>query len=407
MANKNPRLSQMALDNSSFVDFIENKLMKLIDAYQAKHSRPVYTMSFGYTSHPIPAVAAKAMSDYSLGLAQARTYSSYEPVTGNEALKHALAQRYQQKFSVTIEADSLFITDGAQLVCSAIQELFDQESLVAVQDPGYPAFIEGIKLTGRRYLSLPFYEENGFIPKPPKEKVDVLCLCFPNNPTGQSATFEQLQAFVDYALENQAVIIFDATYQSFITTENIPRSIYEIDGANRCAIEISSFSKEASFTGLRVGWCIIPKTLMIKDAKENELHKMWSMQHQIKYWGPSNVAQRGALALLSEQGQQESQAIVDYYLQNAVLLRQGLERLGLLCFGAIDNPYIWVKVISGMDEWEFFEYLMHHTGLVGTPGSMFGSAGTGYLRLSAFGSREEIVKAVDNLPVSFPHNVGE
>jgi LL-diaminopimelate aminotransferase len=406
MADKNPLLSQMSADNASFVDFIENKLMKIIEAYQAKHSRPVYTMSFGYTSHPLPATAAKAMSDYSLGLGEAETYSSYEPVTGNEDLKQALVNRYQQKFSVSLDVDEIFITDGAQLVCSAIQELFAQESIVALQDPGYPAFIEGIKLTGRRYLSLPCYEENGFIPKPPKEKVDVLCLCFPNNPTGQSATFEQLQAFVDYALENQAVIIFDATYQSFISTPNIPQSIYEIEGAKNCAIEISSFSKEASFTGLRVGWCIIPKTLTIKDSKENELHKMWSMQHQIKYWGPSNVAQRGALALLSEQGQQESQAIVDYYLQNAALLRQGLESLGLSCFGAIDNPYIWVKVISGMDEWKFFEYLMHHTGLVGTPGSMFGLAGTGYLRLSAFGSRNEIEMAVNNLPESFSNEMG-
>ncbi len=406
MANKNPLLSQMSSDNSSFVDFIENKLMKIIKAYQEKHSRPVYTMSFGYTSHPLPATAVKAMSDYSLGLGEAETYTSYEPVTGNNELKQALTNRYQQKFTVALDVDEIFITDGAQLICSAIQELFSQDSVIALQDPGYPAFIEGIKLTGRRYLSLPCYEENGFIPKPPKEKVDILCLCFPNNPTGQSATFEQLQAFVDYALENQAVIIFDATYQSFISTENIPRSIYEIEGAKKCAIEISSFSKEASFTGLRVGWCIIPKTLMIKDSKENELHKMWSMQHQIKYWGPSNIAQRGALALLSEEGQQESQAIVDYYLQNAKLLRQGLKSLGLRCFGAVDNPYLWVKVIAEMDEWEFFEYLMHHTGLVGTPGSMFGLAGTGYLRLSAFGSREEIVRAMNNLPASFPDEIG-
>jgi len=401
MANKNPLLSQMSSDNSSFVDFIENKLMKIIDAYQATHDRPVYTMSFGYTSHPLPATAVKAMSDYSLGLGETKTYTSYEPVTGNDNLKQALANRYQQNFLVSLEADEIFITDGAQLVCSAIQELFDQESMVALQDPGYPAFIEGIKLTGRRYLSLPCYEENGFIPKPPKEKVDILCLCFPNNPTGQSATFEQLQAFVDYALENQAVIIFDATYQSFISRKNIPQSIYEIKRAKECAIEISSFSKEASFTGLRVGWCIVPKMLKIQDTEEDELHKMWSMQHQIKYWGPSNVAQRGALALLSEQGQQESQTIVDYYLDNAKMLRQGLEELGLTCFGAIDNPYIWVKVMTGMDEWKFFKYLMHQTGLVGTPGSMFGLAGTGYLRLSAFGSRNEIERAVNHLPESF------
>jgi LL-diaminopimelate aminotransferase len=402
MAHKNPLLSQMCSDNSSFVDFIENGVLKIIAEYKATHSRPIYAMSFGYTSHPIPLTAAKAMSDYSLGLGQAETYSSYEPVSGNETLKQALAKRYQQKFKVSIVAAEIFITDGAQLVCSAIQELFAHDSRVAIQDPGYPAFVEGLKLTGRRYISLPCYEKNDFIPSPPTENVDIICLCFPNNPTGKAATFAQLQAFVDYARQHKSVIIFDATYQSFINSPDVPRSIYELKGAETCAIEISSFSKEASFTGLRVGWCIVPKALIIKDTKESELHKMWSMQHQIKFWGPSNVAQCGAVALLTEQGQIESQAIVDYYLENAQMLRRGLEKLGLTCFGGTDNPYLWIKVLSGMDEWDFFKYLMYYTGLVGTPGSMFGKAGTGYLRLSAFGRRSEIETALENLPKFLP-----
>jgi len=400
MANKNKILSTITADNSIFVDFIENRLMKIIEAYQAEHSRPVYTMSFGYTSHPLPSAAVKAMCDYSLGLGNAETYTSYEPAAGNKILKQALASHYQQKSGVSLKADEFFVTDGAQMVCSAIQELFDKESLVAIQDPGYPAFTEGTRLAGRRYISLPCHEENDFIPVPPEEKADILCLCSPNNPTGKAFTFAQLQAFVDYARRHQAVIVFDAAYRSFLTAKNAPRSVYELDGAETCAIEIGSFSKEAGFTGLRVGWCIIPKTLNIKDTKHGELHKMWSVQHQIKYWGPSNIAQCGAVALLSEQGQKECQAIVEYYLQNARMLRQGLEHLGLTCFGGTDNPYIWVKAVSGMDDWDFFRYLMHHTGLVGAPGSMFGCAGKGYLRLSAFGKRSEIETVLKNLPVS-------
>ncbi|MCI5166392.1 MAG: LL-diaminopimelate aminotransferase [Candidatus Electrothrix sp. GM3_4] len=402
MAGKNSILSGMSSDNSSFVDFIENKLLKIVDTYKKKHSRPVYTMSFGYTSHPLPPSAVQAMADYALGLGQEETYSSYEPVTGNATLKQKLADHYQQRSGVSIDPDDFFVTDGAQLACSAVQELFAGDGIVALQDPSYPAFIEGTRLAGRRYISLSCSEENGFIPVPPKEKADIICLCFPNNPTGQTATYQQLRAFVDYAREHQAVIIFDAAYRSFVTSVDVPSSIYEVEGAESCAIEIGSFSKDASFTGLRVGWCIIPKSLNIQDTVQGELHRMWSVQHQMKFWGPANISQCGATALLSEQGQKECQEIVSYYLDNARMLRKGMEQVGLTCFGGTDNPYVWLKAPPGMDDWDFLTYLMHHTGLVGAPGSMFGAAGKGYLRLSALGRRSDIDTVLRNLPDSLP-----
>lgn len=403
MAERNSILSGISSDNSSFIDFIDNKVIRLVDIYKKKHSRPVYTMSFGYTSHPLPTSAVQAMTDYALGLGQEETYSSYEPVTGNPTLKQKLADHYQQRLGISLDPDEFFVTDGAQMTCSAIQELFAKDSMVALQDPSYPAFIEGTRLAGRPYISLPCTEENGFIPAPPKKKTDIICLCFPNNPTGQTATYQQLQSFVDYAREHQAVIIFDAAYRSFITSADVPSSIYELKGAETCAIEIGSFSKDASFTGLRVGWCIIPKALNIQDTVPGELHRMWSVQHQMKFWGPANISQCGATALLSAHGQKECQEIVSYYLDNARMLRRGMEQTGLTCFGGTDNPYIWLKAPLEMDDWDFFTYLLHHTGLVGTPGSMFGAAGKGYLRLSALGKRSDIETVLRNLPDSLPN----
>jgi len=210
------------------------------------------------------------------------------------------------------------------------------------------------------------------------------------------ATREQLKAFVDYARTNQALIIFDAVYSPFITTPNIPRSIYEIEGATECAIEIGSFSKMANFTGLRVGWCTVPHTLTINNTVPGELNQMWKIRHSIKFWGTANVAQQGAIAALSEEGQQECQEVVNYYLKNAQLLRAGLEAAGLKCFGGIDNPFIWLKAPQGMQSWQFFEKLMQETGIVGIPGGLFGSSGEGYLRLSTLIRREDIEEAVNS-----------
>jgi LL-diaminopimelate aminotransferase len=400
MAKKNQILSQMSSDTSTYVGFTFDHVAGIVEAWQAEFSRPVYMMTFGCTSQPIPSVAVKAMTDYAQRLGHAETYSGYEPVIGIPELKQAIAAHYREKLGVNLSEGEVFVTDGAQMVLSEIQELFSRDSLVAMPNPTYPAYIEGTLSGGRRHLWMPCYEENRFVPELPSEKADLIYLCFPNNPTGAVATYNDLQPFVDYARDHGAVIIFDAAYRFFVNTRDVPRSIYEIEGAETCAIEIGSFSKEANFAGLRVGWCVVPRNLTIEDAGGGELHDLWTMQHEIRFWGPSNIAQHGAIAVLTEQGQKECQATIDYYLKNAKMLGQAMEKLGITCFGGTDSPYLWLKAPKDMDDWQFFKHLMHRTGIAGLPGSMFGSAGKGYLRLSALGKREGIEAALSGLPDS-------
>jgi len=398
MARKNHILSRLLNGNSAFVDFIENELQAIVAAYRAEHGRPAYTLSFGYTSHPLPAVAARAMAEYARGLADRDTYTSYEPVSGNPMLKQAIAGDYRQGSGVEIDPEAIFITDGAQLASVAVQELFAQNSLVALPNPSYPAFLEGTQLLGRHYIWLPNGADDPFVPAPPRERVDIIYLCFPSNPTGKVATRAQLQKFVDYAREHQAVIIHDAAYRSFITTEGAPASIYEIDGAEECAIEVGSLSKDAGFAGLRVGWCVLPHALTVSGTAPGELHAMWRRQHQIKIWGPSNIAQHGALAVFTEEGAAQRQQAVEYYLTNARLLRQALEQLGIPCHGASDNPYVWAESPTpGQADRAFLAQLLDHTGLVGAPGTIFGPGGQGFLRLSGFGGQQEIRQIHDQL----------
>lgn len=279
-------------------------------------------MAFGDTSQPLPQTVVKALVDTANGLGNLERYTGYEDVSGNPELRQSICDNYYQRtLGIDLELTEVFISDGAQSATVNIQELFSQDSIVAIQNPAYPAFIEGTILAGRQLIDLPCYEENQFIPELTEQKVDLIYLCFPNNPTGAVVTPDQLQVFVDYARNHQAVIIYDAVYSSFMTTSNGVRSIYEIDGAKECAIEIGSFSKMANFTGLRVGWCVIPNALTIKDSVPGELNHLWRIRHNVKFWGTSNLAQYGAIAALSDEGQKECNRIVNYYLKNACLLR--------------------------------------------------------------------------------------
>ncbi|NER99248.1 MAG: aminotransferase class I/II-fold pyridoxal phosphate-dependent enzyme, partial [Symploca sp. SIO1B1] len=239
--------------------------------------------------------------------------------------------------------------------------------------------------------------ENNFVPELPQSKVDIIYLCFPNNPTGAVATQEQLKAFVDYAISHNSIIIFDAVYSAFITDSNIPRSIYEIEGATKCAIEVGSFSKTAGFSGLRLGWSVVPVALTIENTVAGELTEMFRISQSIRFWGASNLAQAGGIAALSPECQQECQSIVNYYLENTRILKEGLSAFGLTCFGGNNNPYIWVTGTEGMTSWEVFNELLFKTGIVGIPGSLFGASGEGFLRLSTLGKREDMEKAVKNL----------
>lgn len=398
MTTKNPNFRQLITD-STYMEILINKVLRQVESQQAAHpNQKIYMMGFGNTSQPLSPTIVKTLIDAATRLGNPETYTGYEDLTGNPELRRAICLNYyQKKLGIHLDPSEVFVSDGAQSAVVNIQELFAHESLVALQNPAYPSFVEGTLLAGHpKYINLHCHEQNNFVPELPEQKVDLIYLCFPNNPTGAVATTEQLKAFVDYAISNQAVIIFDAVYSPFITTSNIPRSIYEIEGAIECAIEIGSFSKMANFTGLRVGWCIVPHALTINNTIPGELNHMWRIRHHVKFWGTANLAQQGAIAALSEQGKQECQEFVNYYLKNAHLLRAGLEAAGLKCFGGIDNPFIWIEAPQGMQSWQFFEKLMEETGIVGIPGCMFGSNGEGYLRLSSLVRREVIEEALEN-----------
>ena len=398
MAKKNVYLSQLTGD-ATYTQIVFNKVWGKVEAYRATYpEKKVFMMAFGDTSQPLPPTVVRGLVDAANRLGDRETYTGYEDVTGNPNLRRAICEKsYQKKLGIDFEPGEVFVTDGAQSVSVNIQELFAPDTVVAIPNPAYPSFLEGTVLAGRKLVDLPCDEADNFVPKLPQEKVDIIYLCFPNNPTGSVATRKQLQAFVDYAIAHQAVIIFDAAYSAFITTPNMPKSIYEIEGSKKCAIEIGSFSKMANFTGLRVGWCVIPHSLTIENTVPGELNDLWRIRHAVKFWGTANISQQGAIAALSETGQKECQEVVNYYLKNARLLRQGLEANQFQCFGGIDSPFVWLKAPQNLSSWQFFEKLLHSTGIVGVPGCVFGNCGEGYLRLATLGHREEIEAAVENL----------
>ena len=403
MATKNLVLSQLT-GEKTYTEIVFKQVWGKVEAYKvANPQQKIFMMAFGNTTQPLPPTVVQALVGAAKRLGDSKTYTGYEDVNGNSGLKQSICTNYyRKKLGVELENTEVFISDGAQSATVNIQELFAPDNIVAIQNPAYPSFVEGTSLAGRFLVNLHCSEDNNFVPKPPKQKVDLIYLCFPNNPTGTVATSEQLKAFVDYARNNQAVIIFDAVYSAFMTTPNIPQSIYEIEGAKECAIEIGSFSKVANFTGLRVGWCVIPNALTINGTVHGELNYLWQTRNAIKFWGTANIAQQGAIAALSVAGQKECQEQVNYYLQNARLLRNGLETKELKCFGAIDSPFIWIKTPKNLSSWQFFDKLLRLTGIVGVPGCIFGSGGEGYLRLSALGQRDEINAAVKNVVNSLP-----
>lgn len=339
-------------------------------------------------------------------LANEKTYHGYGVEQGNQDLRKALAGHYK-KYGVDIEPDEVFVSDGAKPDSANIQSIFSADSIVAVQDPVYPVYVDSAVIGGKtngykdgRYEGIVYMdctEENGFFPDLPKQKVDLIYLCSPNNPTGTVATHEQLKKFVDYARENNAVIIFDSAYAAFISDTSLPRSIYEIEGAETCAIEISSFSKIAGFTGVRLGWSIVPHKLQVEGTNPGEVQAIWNRRQSTMFNGASNVVQPAGVAVLSNQGQKESQELIDYYMKNAKIIRNGLNDKGIITFGGVNAPYIWAKTPKGMDSWEFFDKLMDEAHVVGTPGAGFGSKGEGYFRLSAFGKRENIEKGIDKI----------
>ncbi len=350
-------------------------------------------------------------------------YTGYGAEQGNEFLREQLVKFYLN-IGVKLDSTEFFVSDGAKCDSGNIQSIFGLENIVAVQDPAYPVYVDTNVIAGRaglfdnetgQYDGLVYMlcnEENGFMPSVPKDYtsevidemgiserkgVDMIYLCSPNNPTSAVMTKDKIQEFVDYARENKAVIIFDSAYAAFIKDDNLPRSIYEIPGAKECAIEISSFSKYAGFTGVRAGWSIVPKDLVVEGTVPGEVHGLWNRRQCTFFNGASNIVQAGAIAALSNEGQKACMKQVNFYMDNAKIIREGLNEVGLKTFGGDNAPYIWMQTPNKMDSWNFFDKLLEETRVVGTPGSGFGPSGQGYFRLSAFGHRENVEQAVQSI----------
>lgn len=368
----------------------------------------VMKLGIGNTTEPITPTVLSGLHFGVEKLGKIETYTGYGDEQGDKRLREALVKFYEKK-GIVLDLTEIFISDGAKPDTANIQSIFGLENIVAVQDPSYPVYVDTNVIAGRTnefnenknqydgIVYMPCNEENNFFPEIPDKKVDIIYLCFPNNPTGAVATKKQLKKFVDYARENKAIIIFDAAYSAFISDSNLPKSIYEIDGAKECSIEINSFSKIAGFTGIRLGWTIVPKDLITENSRPEELNFMWNRRQTTFFNGASNIAQEGGLAALTEQGQKECKILADYYITNAKIIKQGLEAIGLKVFGGDNAPYLWVQTPNKMDSWEFFDKLLKETCVVGTPGSGFGPSGQGYFRLSAFGHKKDIENAVESI----------
>jgi len=378
-------------------------------AFQEEHPEAeIRKLGIGNTTEPLTPTVISGLKEGVERLAYPETYTGYGDEQGERILREQLADFYQQR-GASLDPDEFFISDGAKPDSGNIQSIFSTENIPAFQDPAYPVYVDTNVIAGRSgdfrkeigeyagFVYMPCTEENGFIPSPPEQHADLIYLCSPNNPTGAVAAKEQLQKFVAYARKHRAVIIFDASYSEYISDPDLPKSIYEIEGAKECAIEINSFSKFAGFTGVRLGWSIVPKALTVEDSEPGELHTMWFRRQTTFFNGASNIVQRGGMAVLSPKGQKESRELIAYYMKNAEIIRSGLQSLGLQVFGGDNAPYLWLKTPNGLTSWEFFDKLLQEAWVIGTPGVGFGPSGEGYFRLSAFGHREDIEAAVESI----------
>jgi LL-diaminopimelate aminotransferase len=365
-------------------------------------------LGIGDTTLPLTKTVVAGLHAGAEALAKPETYTGYGDYEGEKYMREAVGGLYRER-GVSLELSEIFVSDGAKSDSGNIQSIFAADSVVAVQDPAYPVYVDTNVMAGRTgafdpktqqyqgIVYMPCNEGNGFFPELPKEHVDLVYLCSPNNPTGAVATKAQLATFVEFARANKAVIIFDAAYSTFIRDPSLPHSIYEVPGAKECAIEINSFSKSAGFTGVRLGWAVLPKELRAEDCPAGKLNAMWYRRQSTFFNGPSNVVQKGGAAALSPAGRAECRAMVDEYLENARIIREGLIAVGLTCFGGTNAPYIWARTPGGARSWDFFDRLLSEAHVVTTPGSGFGPSGEGYIRLSAFGKRKDTLRAVERI----------
>jgi LL-diaminopimelate aminotransferase len=383
-------------------------IAKRVNAYVAAHpDKPIIRLGIGDVTEPLPPVCVEALHAATDEMAQRATFKGYGPEQGYAFLREAVAQHDYAARGCRIEADEIFISDGAKCDCGNIQEIFAGDTQIAIPDPVYPVYIDTNVMAGRtgqnvegRYEGVTYLEStpaNGYVPAVPTTAADLVYLCFPNNPTGAVATRAQLVAWVEYAKQHQAILLFDSAYEAYIRDPAIPHSIYEIEGARDVAIEFRSFSKTAGFTGTRCAYTVVPKSLVAWDraGKAHPLHALWNRRQTTKFNGVAYPIQKAAAAIYTAAGQQQTKDLADFYLGNAKLIREAIGRLGLKCVGGDNAPYIWIN--TGRDSWEFFDMLLERAQVVCTPGAGFGRCGEGHVRISAFNSREKVVEALERI----------
>jgi LL-diaminopimelate aminotransferase len=372
----------------------------------------IIRLGIGDVTEPLPEACRSAMIEAVKDMGDRSSFKGYGPEQGYEWLRDKIAKQDFRARGCDIDASEIFISDGSKCDTGNILDIFGNDNTIAVTDPVYPVYVDTNVMAGHTgeaneqgeyegFVYLPITAENNFTAPIPSQKVDLIYLCFPNNPTGATATKKHLQAWVDYAKANDSIIFFDAAYEAYITDPSLPHSIYEIPGARECAIEFRSFSKNAGFTGTRCALTVVPKTLIAKaaDGKDVELWKLWNRRQSTKFNGVSYIIQRGAEAVYSEAGQAQIKALISFYLENAQIIRDRLTSAGLQVYGGINAPYVWVKTPNGLSSWDFFDKLLQVCNVVGTPGSGFGAAGEGYFRISAFNSRENVLEAMERISV--------
>lgn len=377
--------------------YLFSTVAKKVNEFAAKYpDKKIIKLGIGDVTLPLCKEVVKALKNASEEMGIKESFHGYGPEQGYEFLKTKL-QKYYETHGVNLDNDEIFISDGAKSDLGNILDLFAVDNTVLVPDPVYPVYVDTNIMAGRKVVYIDANADNNFLPLPDKSiKADIIYICSPNNPTGAVYNKEQLKAWVDYAKENKSVILFDAAYECFITDEELPRSIFEIEGAKSCAIEFCSFSKMAGFTGTRCGWTVVPKEL-----ENGLLNKMWLRRQTTKFNGVPYIVQRGAEAVFSEVGQKEIQENLNYYKENAKIISDVLKKHNIWHIGGQHSPYIWLKCPNNMKSWEFFDYLLENIQVVGTPGSGFGRNGEGYFRLTSFGSRENTQEAVERMDKLF------
>ena len=394
----------MSLINENFLKLQDSYLFSTIAKKVAKFTeenpeKEIIKLGIGDVTRPIVPACIEAMHKAVDEIGTKEGFKGYGPEQGYDFLRDAIVKNDYKSRGIDVKKDEIFVSDGAKCDCGNIVDIFGKENKVAITDPVYPVYLDTNIMSGRDVIYLPVTAKNNFMPELPKEKVDMIYLCFPNNPTGTVLTKEELKKWVDYAKANNSVILYDAAYEAFITEEKIPHSIYEVEGAKEVAIEFKSYSKTAGFTGVRCAYVVIPKELKgyTKDGKEISYNKLWNRRTCTKFNGVSYIVQRAAEATYSEKGKKETKENINYYLENAKIIKKGLEKAGFTCYGGVNSPYVWLKVPDGMTSWEFFDELLEKANVVGTPGSGFGPHGEGYFRLTAFGTKENTIKAIERI----------